>query len=65
MLNMILLFYEKVVWDQFFLVNFFLVYSNSNTKIKIKYVIIEIKRPWCWERSKATEEGDDRGWDGR
>ena len=22
------------------------------------------KRPWCWERSKAGEEGDDRGWDG-
>ena len=22
------------------------------------------KRPWCWERSKAVEEGDDRGWDG-
>ena len=22
------------------------------------------KRPWCWERLKAREEGDDRGWDG-
>ena len=22
------------------------------------------KRPWCWERSKAKEEGDNRGWDG-
>ena len=21
------------------------------------------KRPWCWERLKAGEEGDDRGWD--
>ena len=21
------------------------------------------KRPWCWKRSKAGEEGDDRGWD--
>ena len=20
-------------------------------------------RPWCWERSKAGEEGDNRGWD--
>ena len=20
-------------------------------------------RPWCWERLKAGEEGDDRGWD--
>ena len=22
------------------------------------------KRPWCWERSQAGGEGDDRGWDG-
>ena len=22
------------------------------------------KRPWCWVRLKAGEEGDDRGWDG-
>ena len=22
------------------------------------------ERPWCWERSKAGGEGDDRGWDG-
>ena len=22
------------------------------------------KRPWCWERLKAGEEGGDRGWDG-
>ena len=22
------------------------------------------KRPWCWERLKTGEEGDDRGWDG-
>ena len=22
------------------------------------------KRPWCWERLKAGEEMDDRGWDG-
>ena len=22
------------------------------------------KIPWCWERLKAGEEGDDRGWDG-
>jgi len=22
------------------------------------------KRLWCWERMKAGEEGDDRGWDG-
>ena len=21
------------------------------------------RRPWCWERLKAGEEGDDRGWD--
>ena len=23
-----------------------------------------LKRSWCWERLKAREEGDDRGWDG-
>ena len=22
------------------------------------------KRPWCWERLRAREEGNDRGWDG-
>ena len=22
------------------------------------------KRPWCWERLKAGEEGDNRGWNG-
>ena len=22
------------------------------------------KRPWCWERLKTGEEGDNRGWDG-
>ena len=22
------------------------------------------KRPWCWEKLRAGEEGDDRGWDG-
>ena len=22
------------------------------------------KRPWCWERLRAREEGFDRGWDG-
>ena len=22
------------------------------------------KRPWCWERLRAGEEGDNRGWDG-
>ena len=22
------------------------------------------KRPWCWERLKVGEEGDNRGWDG-
>ena len=24
----------------------------------------DLKRPWCWERLKAGEEEDDRGWDG-
>ena len=27
--------------------------------------LTHLKRPWCWERSKAGGEGSDRGWDGR
>ena len=23
-----------------------------------------LKRPWCWERLKEGEQGEDRGWDG-
>ena len=26
--------------------------------------LTHLKRPWCWERSKAGGERDDRGWDG-
>ena len=26
--------------------------------------LIHWKRPWCWERLKAKEEGSGRGWDG-
>ena len=26
--------------------------------------LTHLKRPWCWERLKAGEEGDDKGWDG-
>ena len=26
--------------------------------------LTHLKRPWCWERSRAGVEGDDRGWDG-
>ena len=26
--------------------------------------LIHWKRPWCWERFRAEEEGDNRGWDG-
>ena len=26
--------------------------------------VTHLKRPWCWERSKAGGERDDRGWDG-
>ena len=25
--------------------------------------LTHLKRPWCWERLKTGEEGDDRGWD--
>ena len=26
--------------------------------------LTHLKRPWCWERLRAGQEGDDRGWDG-
>ena len=38
-------------------------------KLKLQYFghlrqeLIHWKRPWCWERLGAGEEGDDRGWD--
>ena len=39
-------------------------------KLKLQYFatwceeLTHWKRPWCWERLRAGEEGDDRGWDG-
>ena len=39
-------------------------------KLKLQYLatwcdeLTHWKRPWCWERLKAREDGDDRGWDG-
>ena len=37
---------------------------NSNTLATWCEELTHWKRPWCWERSKAGGEGDDRGWDG-
>ena len=37
---------------------------NSNTLATWCKELTHLKRPWCWERLKAGEEGDDRGWDG-
>ena len=37
---------------------------NSNTLATWSKELNCWKRPWCWERLKAGEEGDDRGWDG-
>ena len=39
-------------------------YWNSNTLANWCKKLTHWKRPWCWERSKAGEEADDRGWDG-
>ena len=36
---------------------------NSNTLATWCEELIHWKRPWCWERLRAGEEGDDRGWD--
>ena len=39
-------------------------------KLKLQYFghlmwrTASLERPWCWERLKAGEEGDNRGWDG-
>ena len=37
---------------------------NSNTLATWCEELTHLKRPWCWERSKAGGEGDDGGWDG-
>ena len=37
---------------------------NSNTLATWCKKLTHWKRPWCWERLKAGEEGDDRGWCG-
>ena len=37
---------------------------SSNTLAIWCEELTDLKRPWCWERLKAGEEGDDRGWDG-
>ena len=36
---------------------------NSNTLATWCKELTHWKSPWCWERLKAREEGDDRGWD--
>ena len=39
-------------------------------KVKLQYFghpmrrTDSLEKPWCWERLKAGEEGNDRGWDG-
>ena len=30
----------------------------------VKSWLRSLKRPWCWERLKVGDEGDDRGWNG-
>ena len=37
---------------------------SSNTLSTWCKELTHLKRPLCWERLKAGEEGDDRGWDG-
>ena len=37
---------------------------NSNILATWCEELTHLKRPWCWEKSKAEEKGDDRGWDG-
>ena len=37
---------------------------NSNTLATWCRELTHWKRPWCWERLRAGEEGDDGGWNG-
>ena len=37
---------------------------NSKTLATWCEELTHLKGPWCWERLKAGEEGDNRGWDG-
>ena len=37
---------------------------NSNTLATWCEELTHWKRHWCWERSRAGGEGDNRGWDG-
>ena len=37
---------------------------NSNTLVTWLEELIQLKRPWCWERLKMRGEWDNRGWDG-
>ena len=37
---------------------------NSNTLATWCKELTHLKRPWCWERLRAGEKGNDRGWDG-
>ena len=37
---------------------------NSNTLATWFEELTHLKRPWCWERLRAGEEEDNRGWDG-
>ena len=38
---------------------------NSNNLATWREQLTHLKRPWRWERLRAGEEGNDRGWDGR
>ena len=37
---------------------------NSNILATWCEELTHLKRPWCWKRSRAGGEGDDRGWNG-
>ena len=43
---------------------FWIFIGKTDAKLKLQYFDHLMKRPWCWERLRVGEEGDDRGWDG-
>ena len=54
----------KKINPEYSLEGLMLKYWNSSTLATWCEELTYWKRPWCWERLKAGEEGDDRGWDG-
>ena len=38
--------------------------KETSPGCSLEWLMLRLKRPWCWEGLGAGGEGDDRGWDG-